>query len=81
MKRILSLFMVIAMLLSVTACSSPKPHTVVEKFCDAMKKFDIQVMSECVKGGMGPDDIFGEDSDDMEQALLDYMKKCAENIK
>ncbi len=81
--------LVIAMLL--TGCSLSKPDSVVKKFNDAMKVYDIETMKECViSGGEDIDEVkdvlSGEESSDSSEAetfsvFADFLREQGKKMK
>ena len=81
MKRILSVFLALSLLLGLTACTAaPKPEDTLKQFFEAMKGFDFEGMQACMDDAFNQDDILGDFAEDDLTGLLDYVKNNAASI-
>lgn len=81
MKKFISLMLVFVMAVSMTACSQKSPESVVKTYCEAIKAFDAETASSCVKGEDERLDSLSDISDDRPTArFYEYLKKNAAEI-
>ncbi len=86
MKKILSLFLAGALLVSLVGCSSAsKPEPTVTKFCDALKAFDMETAASCfVSEDATIEDPYtdgdAEEQDIFTEQAIEYLKNCASEM-
>ena len=80
MKRIISLLCAFSMVFVLTGCGQKEPEDVVNKFCGAVKKFDVVTMSRCIADVETPD---LDDLDDisLEDIPMDVIMALREHAK
>jgi len=81
MKKVVSLMIIFALLLTLTACAgNAKPDTVVTSFCNAMQKFDSVAMASYTQEGSDVQSPL-DDSDELTSQIIDYLTTSASEMK
>lgn len=87
MKKVFNVFLILAIVLSVAACSSqPKPETTVSEFIEAAKMFDFDKMSSEINPASSPSKEKiseleeGPEENSYEKYFMDYLKSNAKKI-
>lgn len=81
MKKMRSILLLVALgTLFLTGCGK-KPDDTVEKYCNAMKDFDLETMASCMENSDDIEDMSFDTGDDTSAVLLDYLKGEAKDIK
>lgn len=87
MKKVVSVLLILAISLNLSACSgSPKPETTVSEFIEASKQFDFEKMSSKINPSSSTDkDMISEleegfEEDSFEKYFMEYLKQNAKKI-
>ena len=83
MKNMFASFLAVIMLVSLVGCASAsKPESIVTKFCDALKTFDMETASSCFVSGILDIGITytkenAKEQDIFTEQAIKYLTNCA----
>lgn len=77
MKKITAILCIFALLFSLTACAQAKPEDTVNKFCNAMKTFDLETIKACTADSFEKGDLEEISGNGMPQQFEELLKTWA----
>lgn len=77
MKKVLTLLLTFALLVSLAGCGSGGASAVVTSYCTALKNFDTAAMAGCLENSGSSGVLPEAEAEEAYTQLMDYMKECA----